>query len=151
MARTNAKLSEQALKQAGINFENFDKKIDAVACTYGPGLAGSLLVGIMAAKTLSFVYDKPLIAVNHMEGHIFSACIENKNLKLKNEAEKESKVLFSEITPPQKQQATFMFSEFLDVYLQDFEQVEKILKEEKISSQGSFLNKLFFFYIIFFF
>ncbi len=72
---------EQALKEAGINFENFDKKIDAVACTYGPGLAGSLLVGIMAAKTLSFVYNKPLIAVNHMEGHIFSACIENKNLK----------------------------------------------------------------------
>ena len=69
---------EQALKQANITFENFDNKIDYIACTYGPGLAGSLLVGIMAARTLAYIYNKPLIPVNHIEGHIFSACIENK-------------------------------------------------------------------------
>lgn len=69
---------EQALEKANITFDNFDRKIDYIACTYGPGLAGSLLVGIMAARTLSYVYKKTLIPVNHIEGHIFSACIENK-------------------------------------------------------------------------
>lgn len=72
---------EDALNKAKINFKNFDKKIDALACTYGPGLAGSLLVGIMASKTLAYIYNKPLIAVNHIEGHIYSACIENAGLK----------------------------------------------------------------------
>ena len=72
---------EEALKQAGISFENFADKIDYISCTYGPGLAGSLLVGVMTAKTLSYIYQKPLIPINHIEGHIFSAAIENKNLK----------------------------------------------------------------------
>ncbi len=72
---------EQALKQANISFENFDKEIDYITCTYGPGLAGSLLVGVMTAKTLSYIYKKPLIPINHIEGHIFSAAIENKELK----------------------------------------------------------------------
>ena len=72
---------EQALKQANISFEKFDKKIDYITCTYGPGLAGSLLVGVMTAKTLSYIYKKPLIPINHIEGHIFSAAIENKDLK----------------------------------------------------------------------
>jgi N6-L-threonylcarbamoyladenine synthase len=72
---------ESALKKAGIRFCDFKEKIDAVAFTAGPGLAGALLVGTMAAKSLSFVYKKPLISVNHLEGHIFSAIIENKNLK----------------------------------------------------------------------
>ncbi|MDD5021197.1 MAG: tRNA (adenosine(37)-N6)-threonylcarbamoyltransferase complex transferase subunit TsaD [Endomicrobiaceae bacterium] len=72
---------EKALNKININFKNFDKKIDAIACTYGPGLAGSLLVGIMAAKTLSYIYDKPLIPVNHIEGHMHSAGIENSGLK----------------------------------------------------------------------
>ena len=72
---------EQALNQAGISFEKFDKEIDYVTCTYGPGLAGSLLVGLMCAKTLSYIYNKPLIPINHIEGHIFSATIENENLK----------------------------------------------------------------------
>lgn len=51
--------------------------IDAVACTYGPGLLGSLLVGVEAAKVLSFVYNKPLIAVNHMMGHMYANMINN--------------------------------------------------------------------------
>lgn len=48
------------------------KDIDAVAVTYGPGLVGSLLIGIEAAKTLAYVNDKPLIPVNHMSGHIYA-------------------------------------------------------------------------------
>ena len=46
--------------------------IDAIAVTYGPGLAGSLLVGVEAAKTLSLAHNKPLIGVNHMAGHIYA-------------------------------------------------------------------------------
>ena len=46
--------------------------IDAIAVTYAPGLLGSLLVGIEFAKTLSLVYNKPLIAVHHILGHIFA-------------------------------------------------------------------------------
>ncbi len=72
---------ENALKNAGISFETFSDNIDCISCTYGPGLAGSLLVGVMTAKTLSYIYKKPLIPINHIEGHIFSAAIENKNLK----------------------------------------------------------------------
>ena len=47
--------------------------VDAVAVTYGPGLAGSLLVGINFAKTLAWVHDKPLVGVNHLEGHVYAA------------------------------------------------------------------------------
>ena len=47
--------------------------VDAVAVTYGPGLVGSLLVGINFAKALAWVHDKPLIAVNHLEGHVYAA------------------------------------------------------------------------------
>lgn len=72
---------EEALKKADIYFDNFAADIDYVSCSYGPGLAGSLLVGVMTAKTLSYIYKKPLIAINHIEGHIFSAAIENKDLK----------------------------------------------------------------------
>ena len=48
------------------------KDMDAIAVTYGPGLIGSLLIGVEIAKTLSLIYKKPLIAVNHMIGHIYS-------------------------------------------------------------------------------
>jgi N6-L-threonylcarbamoyladenine synthase len=51
--------------------------IDAFACTYAPGLLGSLLVGVESTKTLSFVYNKPFIGVNHMMGHIYANMIEN--------------------------------------------------------------------------
>ena len=47
--------------------------VDAVAVTHGPGLAGSLLVGINFAKTLAWVHDKPLVGVNHLEGHLYAA------------------------------------------------------------------------------
>jgi N6-L-threonylcarbamoyladenine synthase len=47
--------------------------IGSVAVTYGPGLAGSLLVGVNFAKTLAWVHDKPLVGVNHLEGHVYAA------------------------------------------------------------------------------
>jgi len=72
----------RTLNRAGINFINFSKKIDAVAFTIGPGLAGALLVGTIAAKSLAFVFDKPLIPVNHLEGHLYSSFIENKSIAL---------------------------------------------------------------------
>ena len=59
---------EECLKKANMNMDN----IDAIAVTYGPGLVGSLLVGVEAAKTLALIYDKPLIKVNHMAGHIYA-------------------------------------------------------------------------------
>lgn len=49
------------------------RDVEAVAVTYGPGLAGSLLVGINVAKTLAWVHDRPLVAVNHLEGHLYAA------------------------------------------------------------------------------
>jgi N6-L-threonylcarbamoyladenine synthase len=49
------------------------RDVDAIAVTYGPGLAGSLLVGINFAKTLAFVHDKPLVGVNHLEGHLYAS------------------------------------------------------------------------------
>ncbi|HOK49619.1 MAG TPA: tRNA (adenosine(37)-N6)-threonylcarbamoyltransferase complex transferase subunit TsaD [Sedimentibacter sp.] len=57
------------------------KDIDAIAVTYGPGLVGALLVGINFAKGLSYAWEKPLIGVNHIEGHINANYIENKELK----------------------------------------------------------------------
>jgi len=65
-----------SLKQAGVSF----KDIDIVSCTYGPGLAGALIVGVSYAKALSYSLNKPLIAVNHIEGHIASNYITHKNL-----------------------------------------------------------------------
>jgi N6-L-threonylcarbamoyladenine synthase len=71
----------EALKKAEISFIDFSKKIDAIAVTTGPGLAGALLVGTIAAKTMASCYKKPLIPVNHLEGHLYSAFIENKSIK----------------------------------------------------------------------
>jgi tRNA N6-adenosine threonylcarbamoyltransferase len=56
------------LKQSKINF----KKVDRIAVTYGPGLITSLMIGVELAKTLAYVYQKPLIPINHIEAHIYS-------------------------------------------------------------------------------
>jgi N6-L-threonylcarbamoyladenine synthase len=61
-----------ALEQAGCGFRD----LDAIAVTEGPGLAGALLVGVMYAKGLAFALNKPLIAVNHLEGHIHAVLLE---------------------------------------------------------------------------
>lgn len=65
-----------ALKEAKIE----GKDIDIIGVTYGPGLIGSLLVGLMTAKGLAYSLKKPFIGINHMEGHIFGAILEHKEL-----------------------------------------------------------------------
>lgn len=64
---------DEALAKAGLTL----KDIDAVAVTQGPGLIGSLLVGVCYAKALAFGLDIPFIGVNHIEGHVFSVAFEN--------------------------------------------------------------------------
>ncbi len=63
-----------ALQEAAQTYES----IDAIAVTQGPGLAGALLVGISYAKALAFALDKPLITVNHLEGHIHAVLLEER-------------------------------------------------------------------------
>jgi tRNA N6-adenosine threonylcarbamoyltransferase len=59
---------ETAMEQAGCNWEN----IDAIAATYGPGLAGSLLVGLTTGKALALAHNLPFLGVNHLEAHIYA-------------------------------------------------------------------------------
>lgn len=59
---------EECLEKANMTMD----QIDAIAITYGPGLIGSLLIGLEAAKTLSFIYNKPLVPVHHIAGHIYA-------------------------------------------------------------------------------
>ena len=68
---------EQALTQAKVGL----KDITALAVTYGPGLVGALLVGVSAAKAVSFAARIPLVGVHHIEGHISANYIENKDLE----------------------------------------------------------------------
>jgi N6-L-threonylcarbamoyladenine synthase len=68
----------EALEKAEVTFDD----IDAFAVTYGPGLIGSLLVGVETAKTLAYALDKPLIPVNHMVGHIYANFISQKDASL---------------------------------------------------------------------
>ena len=70
-------ITKQALKEANVKLEN----IDVIACTYGPGLVGALLVGVSYAKGLAFANHKPLVGVNHIEGHIAANYITYKDLK----------------------------------------------------------------------
>ena len=64
----------QALAEANHTYNS----VDAIAVTHGPGLAGALLVGISYAKALAFALEKPLIAVNHLEGHIHAVLLEER-------------------------------------------------------------------------
>ena len=72
-----SRVTKLALKEANATFEN----IDAVTPTYGPGLVGALLVGLSYAKALSFAINKPLVGVNHIQGHIAANYITHKELK----------------------------------------------------------------------
>jgi N6-L-threonylcarbamoyladenine synthase len=72
---------QQSLFKAKLDFNSISKEIDCFAFTSGPGLAGALLVGALAAKTLSYIYKKPLIPVHHLEGHLYSSFIENGIIK----------------------------------------------------------------------
>ena len=68
----------QALVEAGIE----QNDLDLVAATRGPGLVGSLLVGVSAAKSLALVWKKPFIGVNHLEAHLYSCFLEEPDLEL---------------------------------------------------------------------
>jgi N6-L-threonylcarbamoyladenine synthase len=63
----------EALEQAGVELSD----IDAIAVTQGPGLIGSLLVGVCYAKSLAYALDIPIVGVNHIEGHVYSVAFEN--------------------------------------------------------------------------
>jgi N6-L-threonylcarbamoyladenine synthase len=68
---------ERALADAGVGLS----QLDGVAVTAGPGLVGALLVGVMYGKTLAFSLDRPLIGVNHLEGHLFAPTLEDPELE----------------------------------------------------------------------
>ena len=70
-------VAKKAIEDAKINFN----RINAVACTYGPGLVGALLVGLSYGKALSYALNKPLVGVNHIQGHIAANYITYPDLK----------------------------------------------------------------------
>ncbi len=63
-------------KQSKMTLEEISSKVDLIAVTYGPGLKPALLVGVNFARTLSFLWQKPLLGVNHLEGHLFANFID---------------------------------------------------------------------------
>jgi N6-L-threonylcarbamoyladenine synthase len=67
----------RAIVEAGVD----DERIDAVACTIGPGLIGALLVGVSAAKSLALAWDVPFVGVNHLEAHLYAAFLEDPSLE----------------------------------------------------------------------
>lgn len=69
---------EEALQKANKKIDD----LDGIAVTYGPGLIGSLLVGVETAKTLSYVLNKPIVPINHMVGHVYANFIENNAITL---------------------------------------------------------------------
>lgn len=72
-----SRVTKKALEEANVTFED----IDSITPTYGPGLVGALLVGLSYAKALSFAVNKPLVGVNHIQGHIAANYITYKELK----------------------------------------------------------------------
>lgn len=71
-SRKHIEVIAAVVKQAIDDAKTPLKKIDAIAATYGPGLVGSLIVGLNYAKAIAYAADKPFIAVNHIEGHIYA-------------------------------------------------------------------------------
>ncbi len=67
----------QAMVEAGVP----DESVGAVAATCGPGLVGSLLVGVSAAKALALVWDVPFVGVNHLEAHLYASLLERPDLE----------------------------------------------------------------------
>ena len=68
----------RAVVEAGID----ESRIDAVACTIGPGLIGALLVGVSASKALALAWDVPFVGVNHLEAHCYSAFLEDPDARV---------------------------------------------------------------------
>src|ERR1039458_2078389 len=77
-SREHLKAIVPVVRQALSDAKQTYQSVDAIAVTQGPGLAGALLVGISYAKALAFALDKPLIAVNHLEGHIHAVLLEER-------------------------------------------------------------------------
>ncbi len=80
-SRNHLEKISQVVDQALVEASTSLSDIDAIAVTYGPGLVGALLVGVNYAKSLSYALEKPLIPVNHIEGHISASLIEHPDLK----------------------------------------------------------------------
>ncbi len=68
----------RAMVEAGVD----EQRIDAVACTVGPGLIGALLVGVSAAKALALAWDVPFVGVNHLEAHLYAALLDDPTMEL---------------------------------------------------------------------
>ena len=68
---------EEALQKSGVTLDD----IDAICCTYGPGLVGALLVGLSTAKGMAYALNKPFVGVHHIEGHIAANYITHKELE----------------------------------------------------------------------
>lgn len=71
------------IEQALLAAQKEMRDISAIAVTYGPGLLGALLIGLQAAKTLSYIHKIPLIGINHMEGHIFANFLDQEKFEIK--------------------------------------------------------------------
>ena len=67
----------RAIVEGGVD----DRRIDAVACTVGPGLIGALLVGVSAAKALALAWDVPFVGVNHLEAHLYAALLDDPTIE----------------------------------------------------------------------
>ena len=81
-SRAHVELVNPVVAEALVEAGMAEPQVDAVAATVGPGLAGSLLVGISAAKTLAMVWGVPFVGVNHLEAHVFAAMLEQPDLPL---------------------------------------------------------------------
>src|SRR5437588_7784610 len=77
-SREHLKAIVPVVRQALAEAHHTYNSVDAIAVTQGPGLAGALMVGISYAKALAFALDKPLIAVNHLEGHLHAVLLEER-------------------------------------------------------------------------
>jgi N6-L-threonylcarbamoyladenine synthase len=85
-AREQVKCIIPVITEAIESLKNPKDEIDAIAVTYGPGLIGSLLVGVETARTIAYAWNKPIIPVNHLFGHIYANWInENQKSKIKNQ------------------------------------------------------------------
>ncbi|HBE36292.1 MAG TPA: tRNA (adenosine(37)-N6)-threonylcarbamoyltransferase complex transferase subunit TsaD [Cyanobacteria bacterium UBA11368] len=80
-SRQHLETINQAIAQALENFETNWSQIDGIAATCAPGLVGSLLVGLTAAKTLALVHQKPFLGVHHLEGHIYASYLSQPDLQ----------------------------------------------------------------------
>jgi len=68
---------EEAMRESGIQWQS----VDGIAVTHGPGLVGSLLIGVATAKALAYVHKLPLIAINHLEGHIYANFLAHEDIQ----------------------------------------------------------------------